>query len=254
MNFFKTYSFLVFLVLCGCNRHEEKRENKLIKRIVYAIPFEEPVKPLIPKDTSYLETVFATYGLVDIQKLDSTIKVDLKYAGSNNFLGRDFYDGLNRAYFPCEVAQRICNAQYYLKKFNPSYSLVILDAARPLHVQQMMWDSLKMPPDMKFNYLAPPYTISLHNYGCAVDLTIIDLSKDSLLNMGSEFDHFGKLSEPVYEWQFLKSGELTQQAFENRKLLRRVMQTAKLNPINSEWWHFNFCSKEYAASAFKLIK
>ncbi|MBA3663660.1 MAG: peptidase M15, partial [Bacteroidetes bacterium] len=188
------------------------------------------VAPKPITDTSYLEHVFKNYDLTDVRSLDSSIHVDLKYAGTDNFLGKNFYDGLRKAYFPCEVATRICNAQYYLKQINPAYSLVILDAARPLHVQQMMWDSLEMPPDKKFNYLAPPYTVSLHNYGCAVDLTIIDLSTDSILEMGSGFDHFGKLSEPAYEWHFLKSGELSEEALNNRKLLRKVMQAARFNP------------------------
>lgn len=224
-----------------------------MKRVVYVIPDSVPVKKVVDGDTSYLSVLFKSYGLVDLHTLDSSIKVKLKYADTSNFLKRDFYDGLTKAYFPCEVATRICNAQYFLKQYNSSFSLLILDAARPLHVQQMMWDSLRMPPDKKFNYLAPAYNVSLHNYGCAVDITIID-STGKELDMGSEFDHFGKLSEPAYEWQFLKSGELSKEAWKNRKLLRKVMQSAKLNPITSEWWHFNFCSKEYAAAAFTLIK
>ncbi|MCW3078536.1 MAG: peptidase vanX D-ala-D-ala dipeptidase [Bacteroidetes bacterium] len=222
--------------------------------MVYLINHPEVVPVKIQKDTSYLEYLFQAYPLINIRTLDSGIHVDLKYSGKDNFLKKDFYDGLRNAYFPCEVALKICNAQSYLRQINPAYSLCILDAARPLHVQQMMWDSLQMPADKKFNYLAPPYSVSLHNYGCAVDLTIINIETDSMLDMGSQFDHFEKLSEPVYEWKYLKSGELSQQAFNNRKLLRKVMQSAGLNPINSEWWHFNFCTKEYAALNFKLIK
>jgi D-alanyl-D-alanine dipeptidase len=198
--------------------------------------------------------VFAGYELVDVRSVDSSIHVKLQYSDTTNFLHRDFYDGLTKAYFPCEVALRIANAQYFLKRIDSSLTLVILDAARPVHVQQMMWDSLDMPPDQKYKYLAPPYNISLHNYGCAVDLTIMDLNTGKFLDMGSEFDHFGKLSEPAYEWQFLKSGELSKEAHANRKLLRKVMQSAQLFPITSEWWHFNFCTKEYAATAFRLIK
>lgn len=253
MNFFVTYSLIFILIIFGCREKEPDTTVKLAKNIVYVIPDAVPIKKVVDGDTSYLSVLFKRYGFIDIQTLDSSIHVKLKYADTSNFLKRDFYDGLTKAYFPCEVATRICNAQYFLKQYNSSFSLLILDAARPLHVQQMMWDSLKMPPDKKFNYLAPAYNNSLHNYGCAVDLTIID-STGKELDMGSEFDHFGKLSEPAYEWQFLKSGKLSKEAWENRKLLRKVMQSAKLNPITSEWWHFNFCSKEYAAAAFTLIK
>lgn len=191
--------------------------------------------------------------MVNIRSLDSSIRVDLRYAGTNNFTGKNLYDGLRNAYFPCEVAGRICNAQYFLKKYDSSLSLCILDAVRPLHIQQMMWDSLQMPADKKFNYLAAPFSISLHNYGCAVDLTIID-SNGKELDMGTAFDSFEKLSEPVYEAVFLKKGELSDSAFYNRRLLRYIMRRAGFNPINSEWWHFNYCTKEVAALKFPLVK
>jgi D-alanyl-D-alanine dipeptidase len=241
------------LGLYACRNDKPIPSGKLIKHVVYEIRDSVRTKSDF-KDTSYLAAIFESYQLTDIHTLDSTIHVQLKYADTANFLKRDFYDGLTKAYFPCEVALRICNAQYFLKQYDSTLSLLILDATRPLHVQQMMWDSLQMPPDKKFNYLSPPYNLSLHNYGCAVDLTILNLSTGKTLDMGSEFDHFGKLSEPVYEWQFLKTGELTREAFENRKLLRKVMRSARLEPITSEWWHFNYCSKEYASTRFTLIK
>lgn len=241
------------MILVNCS-DPVKPVRKMIKNKVYIFENITEIHPLpVQSDTSYLLSIFKNCGLIDIQSLDSNICVNLKYADTTNFLKRDFYDGLKKAYFPCEVALRICNAQHFLKQLYPDLSLLILDASRPLHVQQMMWDSLKMPPDTKYNYLAPPYTISLHNYGCAVDLTIVD-GNGKMLEMGSEFDHFGKISEPVYEWQFLKSGELSEQAWANRKLLRKIMQAAKMNPITSEWWHFNFCTKEYATANFTLIK
>lgn len=256
MKFFKIPIFLTALIAAACNYVGKSKPQKLVKHTVYVIGDTFTVhspKPVI-KDTSYLEALFKTHKLVDINELDSGIKVNLRYADTNNFLHRNFYDGLSRAYFIREVADKIISAQKYLKEVNPNYSLMIWDAARPLHIQQMMWDSLDMPPDKKFNYLAPPYEISLHNYGCAVDLTIINDSTGQLLEMGTGFDYFGKLAEPIYEYHFLKTGELSETAIENRKILRNVMQRAKLNPINSEWWHFNYCTKDYAAANFKVIK
>ena len=72
--------------------------------------------------------------------------------------------------------------------------------------------------------------------------------------MGSTFDSFQKLSQPVYEFQFLKTRELTKEASENRKLLRKVMHFGNFYGITSEWWHFNYCTKEQAILRFKLIK
>ena len=209
---------------------------------------------IINTDTSYIEYIFKKYDLVNIKSLDSGIHVNLRYADTSNFLRRNFYDGLQNAYFNCETATRICAAQYYLKQINPNLSLLILDASRPQHVQQMMWDSLKLHPDKKTFYLASPEETSMHNYGCAVDVTIIDLTTQKPLDMGTDFDFFGNLAEPIYEIKFLKSGLLSQQAYNNRKLLRFVMQRARLNPITSEWWHFSICKKEEAVAKYALIR
>lgn len=245
---------LLLLVACSPSGREADR---IIHHTVFELKDTTADKKAIREpsaDTSYLEHVFMSYDLVNLQHLDSTIGVTLRYADTNNFLKTNFYDGLRHAYLPCEVALKLCNAQYYLKQVSPALSLVILDATRPLHIQQMMWDSLDMPPDKKFNYLSPPYEPSLHNYGCAVDLTILDESKNSLLDMGTGFDAFTPLSQPALEWKFLKSGELSREAVDNRRLLRTVMKMAGFSSIPSEWWHFGYCSKETAATKFKLIK
>lgn len=253
--------FVWLLILCSaCDFRNESGTHKLSHRKVFVINDKTDTastnkKNLSPNsDTSYIEYVFKAYDLVNIKSLDTSIRVDLRYADTSNFLKLNLYDGLKNAYFNCETALRIAAAHYYLKQNHPDLSLLILDASRPQHVQQMMWDSLKMHPDLKFNYLAPPYETSLHNYGCAVDVTIIDCKTSKPLDMGTDYDFFGKLSEPVFETKFLKSGELSLQAYINRLILRKVMQRAGLNPINSEWWHFSICNKAEAVAKYKLIK
>lgn len=259
MKIYQPYLLFVYLFFFACDIGAERQGKKIEKQLSFFIQdtvsiCASAIKIKQPTDDFYLDSVFKSYDLIDLQSLDSSIKVDLKYADTANFLKLNLYNGLQKAYFPCDVALRVCNAQFYLKQMHPNFSLIIFDATRPLHIQQMMWDSLDMPPDIKYAYLSPPYAISLHNYGCALDVSIIDTKTNKLLDMGSNFDHFGKLSQPVYEWHFLKSGELSQEAYENRKLLRNVMQKAKFYPITSEWWHFNFCNKEFAAAKYKLIK
>jgi D-alanyl-D-alanine dipeptidase len=245
-------------LFCTCNSEPTEKGSKIVKQqaIVTNDTFNlrTILKEKINVDTSYLEKIFKGYGLIDLNCIDTTIKVDLRYADTNNFLKLNMYGGLRKAYMPCDVALRLCNAQGYLKEMNSDYSLIIFDAARPFHTQKLMWDSLDMPPDVKYAYVSPPFNISLHNYGCAIDLSIIDLKKNKLLDMGTEFDYFGKLSQPVYEQYYLNKKELSQQALDNRKLLRKVMMQARFYPITSEWWHFNFCNKEQAASNYKLIK
>lgn len=206
------------------------------------------------KDTSYLERVFLNYELVNIKTIDSTIAVRLAYADTNNFLHKNIYHGLRNAYFNCETAIKIANAQYFLKQENNNYTLLILDAARPHHIQQLMWDSLKMDAYYKHCYLSPPYERSLHNYACAVDVTILDVSKNEVLDMGTSFDYFGKKSQPVFEDYYLKTGELSNKEIENRMILRKAMVMAGMKPINSEWWHFASFTKEEASNKFQLIK
>ena len=257
MKIYQVYFLVAILFLLACNTASEEKGNKISKQLIVINDTFNPSKNLqgkIKKDTSYLEYLFKNYDLVDIKTLDSTLKIDLKYADTSNFLKLNMYDGLLKAYLPCEVAMRVCNAQLFLKQINADYSLLIFDAARPFHIQQLMWDSLDMPPDIKYAYLSPPFAVSLHNYGCAVDLSIIDLKTNKLLDMGTEFDFFGKQSQPIYEAYYLAKSELSQQALDNRKLLRNVMQKARFYPITSEWWHFNFCNKEFAAANYKLIK
>lgn len=258
LNFLYLFGTILFLVACGTD--EGKKLRRIVKQKVYVSPLNQDTlhRPNSMKnahaDTSYLELLLRGYNLVNINDLDSSIQVDLRYSDTLNFLKRNLYDGLQNAYFNCETAQRLCAAQYYLKQIDPNLSLLVLDASRPQHIQQMMWDSLKLHPDKKTFYLARPEETSLHNYGCAVDVTILDLKTNKPLDMGTEFDFFGSLAEPIYEPRFLKTGALSRQAYQNRLLLRKVMQRAKLNSITSEWWHFSMCKKEEAALHYELIR
>lgn len=250
------YFVFILLLLGSCNQKEggvdagKMTLDSLLQKPDSGLKH----KVILNGDTSYLELVFKNYDLVNLQSLDSSIQVDLKYAGTANFLNKNIYDGLQNAYLNCETAIKLCNAQYFLKQINPNYSLIVFDAARPLHIQQMMWDSLKLDTTIRRSYLAPPNQTSLHNYGCALDLSIIDLKTNKELDMGTGFDFFGKLSQPAYEWYFLRDSSLSCAAFDNRQLLRDVMKKARFRPIPSEWWHFSICSKEEAALRFKLIK
>jgi zinc D-Ala-D-Ala dipeptidase len=247
------------LAVSSCNLDLAK-DRKVISHAKIFVLYDtletlQASKQTIPDpDTSYLEYVFKAFNLQSIRLLDSSIRVKLMYADTSNFMGVNFYDGLRHAYFPCEVALGLCRAQYSLKQVNPRFSLLVLDAARPLHIQQMMWDSLKMPDDRKFNYLSPPYETSLHNYGCAADVTIVDIFTGNQLDMGSDFDTFEKISQPAYEQKFMDNGELSREAFENRRLLRWAMKRGGFGSIQSEWWHFGYGNKTLAAAKFKLIK
>jgi D-alanyl-D-alanine dipeptidase len=204
-------------------------------------------------DTSALERLFISKHLVNINSLDSNIRVVLHYSTSHNFLNKDLYHGLKNCYLPCEVAIKLSNAEQFLNSQYPNYHLIVFDAVRPLHIQKQMWDELDMPAKDKINYLAHPSDISLHNYGAAVDVGIIG-DNDVLLNMGTAFDFFGELSEPKREKEFVENGKLSQEALNNRLLLRTVMMKAGFTTITSEWWHFNATNKVTAAARYELVE
>jgi len=115
-----------------------------------------------------------------------------------------------------------------------------------------MWDSVKLPENEKFKYLTSPEQTSLHNYGLAVDLSIVD-ENNVELDMGSQFDTFNEISFPSLENMMLNKGKLNISQIENRTLLRNVMNEAGFSGITTEWWHFNSTSRANAKKNYKLI-
>lgn len=249
MNKISAYFLILILIRCAPDKPVEK--PIVIKKKPVPVVIE---KPKIEKHFSSQERYMMDNGLVNVQEMDSTIQVKLIYNDTCNFLHYKIYDSLSIAFLPKDIAVKFCHAQKYLKELNPSLSLIIFDAARPHHIQKLIWDSLKMEPNIKFNYVATPWDISLHNYGAAVDVTIKDMSKNELLDMGTIIDHFGQIAAPLHEMRYLKNKQLSDTAYKNRVLLRAVMKKGGFTPINTEWWHFNSCNKDYAAQTYTLLK
>lgn len=190
------------------------------------------------------------YGLVDVAAIDSTIAVDLKYATTDNFMGVNMYGELDKAYLRPEIATMVVEAQRLLKKINPGYSLVIYDAARPLSVQKMMYETVQ---GTEFSqYVAEPYNGGgYHNFGCAVDVTILLNGKP--LDMGTPFDSFSPVSHIDNEKESIANGALTIEAYNNRLILRSVMTQVGFHPEPCEWWHFDFYSKDYMRANLRLL-
>ena len=210
----------------------------------YKVFFNEILSPI--------EQQMIHLGLVDVCAFDTTIHANIKYSTLDNFLKNDIYGNYNKAYLQPEVAEKLIKAQIFLKERYPGYRLLIYDAARPTFIQKMIWDSLKMPVREKGKYACSPRNGSLHNYGAAVDLSILD-EKGNELDMGCPFDFFGPLAYPVMENLFLAEGKLSQKQVENRKLLRQVMYKAGFFNIQTEWWHFNSCTRAVAIAKYKKI-
>lgn len=191
--------------------------------------------------------------MVDVQSLEPSLVVDLKYGSEDNFLGIDLYQGLQQAFLQPEVARMLARAQELLQQQDPSLTLVVYDAARPRSVQQQMFDALEVPFAEKIKFLANPANGSVHNFGAAVDVSILDSTGHSL-DMGTSYDHMGELAYPVLEEELLASGKLNQQQVANRRLLRQVMRQAGFYSIRTEWWHFNAMTRQQARQRYPILE
>jgi D-alanyl-D-alanine dipeptidase len=192
-------------------------------------------------------------GLVDVETIDSNLVIDLKYSTCDNFLGMDVYGDLNRCYLQPDVAQKLISCEKELKSRFPFYNLIVFDGVRPRSIQAKMWDTIDVPYAEKSKYVSNPKNGSLHNFGAAVDISIVD-KKGIELDMGTKYDYFGELAYPREEERMIKEGKLTHIQLLNRELLRNVMEFGGFSGITTEWWHFNSCSRKEAYSKYKIIE
>jgi D-alanyl-D-alanine dipeptidase len=171
---------------------------------------------------------------VESVNLDSAIKLDVRYATTNNFLGTPVYTQA-RAFLQRPAAEALLRAHRDLKA--SGYGLIIHDGYRPWYVTKMFWDAT---PDDKKIFVANPAEGSKHNRGCAVDLSLYDLKTGIEVKMPSGYDEMTDRAYADYA-----GGTADERA--RRALLRQAMETQgfKVNP--TEWWHFDYKDwKEYA--------
>lgn len=216
-----------------------------------------------------VDSKMTKYGLVDIQSIDDSILVDLKYSSTDNFVGKDMYGELSTAYLTPDFAQYVVRAQKILKQRYPQYTLLIYDAARPISVQRAMRRAVEGTEYE--NFVADGTRGGRHNYGVAVDLTIATLDGVPL-DMGAGFDDFSEAasvkgtsdtSDPttrtvnVYKEYILmleKNGVITSMAASNRVLLVEIMCEAGLVPYRREWWHYEqIIPMSEVRSKYKLL-
>jgi D-alanyl-D-alanine dipeptidase len=165
--------------------------------------------------------------LVELTAIDPTIKLDIRYATTNNFAGAAFYKQA-RALMQRPAAEAVAQANASLKK--QGLGLMIHDAYRPWHVTKMFWDAT--PEPMRI-FVANPANGSRHNRGCAVDLTLYDLPSGEPIQMVGGYDEFSPRSFPLYP-----GGTSRQRWY--RELLRRTMEAEGFSVYEFEWWHFDF--------------
>jgi len=180
----------------------------------------------------------------------SGIGVDLRYATPDNFVGRDLYSPLDCAWLHVDAAAALERAVAWLAERKPGYSFLVLDALRPHRVQEQLWAALQGTELLM--YLADPAKGSIHSFGMALDITILDPS-GAELDMGTGFDDLTERSHPALERELLARGELTEAQIANRQLLRDAMSGAGFVGINSEWWHFDCGDRVHVRATYTRV-
>jgi len=167
--------------------------------------------------------------LLEINRIEPGIKLDIRYATRNNFTGRVLYSTARALLLP-EPALALARAHGKLKPMG--YGLLIYDAYRPWSVTRALWNSASAP-DRANGYVANPAEGSKHNRGCAVDVGLYALDTGKEVEMPSAFDDFSVRAHA--DWAGGSS-----QARRNRDRLRQAMEAEGFRVLPNEWWHFNY--------------
>lgn len=254
MRYIQWICIAFFLLITAC-RAERKpvqvnASTSLVTPSAAQILETDTIFPITAK--SHTALYLDSLGLKEIRSADSSIVVELMYATADNFTGELLYEDLREAYLHPDALEALVRAQQLLKSKCPGYSLIIYDAARPMSVQKKMWEVVK--GTSKNIYVSNPARGGgLHNYGLAVDVSIVNENGEAL-PMGTEVDHLGIEAHITNEEELVRSGKISEEERKNRLLLRQVMKEAGFRTLNSEWWHFNRCSRAEAKKKYKRIE
>ena len=161
---------------------------------------------------------------------------DLRYAGPHNFAGRVLYRGLDCAWLRREAAAGLEAAAAWLAQARPGFGLLVLDALRPQRVQEAIWAEVAGTPAQA--YFAEPGRGSIHSFGMAVDVTLINADGQES-DMGSGYDEMSLLSHPMLDAEHLALGVLSAAQLTERGWLHAAMARGGFRAIATEWWHFD---------------
>jgi zinc D-Ala-D-Ala dipeptidase len=167
--------------------------------------------------------------LVEITKLDPSIRLDIRYATADNFVHRPVYRQA-RAFLQRPAAEALVRGNASLKP--KGYGLLVFDAYRPWSVTKIFWDTASKK-EREIGFVSNPKKGSRHNRGCAVDLSLYDLQTGLEVPMPSTFDEFSERASPKYA-----GGPEKTRA--TRDLLRKAMEAEGFVVNKSEWWHFDY--------------
>jgi D-alanyl-D-alanine dipeptidase len=208
-----SFLFILQLLLVAWEQ-PQKKENPFALEIVSEMSVYDRLVKANP-----------SHRLIDLESEIKGIKLDIRYATTNNFTGQVIYPSPS-AYLRLPAAEALARIQQELKSIG--LGLKIYDAYRPYAVTLKFFE---VYPDTTF--VASPRTGSKHNRGCAVDLTLIDLASGAEKEMPSTFDDFTEKASHSYR-------NASPSAIANRQLLREIMTKYGFLPYESEWWHYDF--------------
>lgn len=219
-------SFLLFAQLqSSCKaRNEQSLSAPPTTQVSTSTP---PPSPLTIDAPPIEQGNFRKPDLVELIKLDATIKLDIRYATANNFVGRPLYTEA-RAFLQRPAAEAIQRVHQKLRQ--QGYGLLIFDGYRPWAITKLFWD---VTSGEQHNFVADPRKGSKHNRGCAIDLTLFDLKTGQEVPMPGAYDEMTERSYPNY-----KGGNSEQR--KARDDLRVTMETEGFTVNEYEWWHFDF--------------
>jgi D-alanyl-D-alanine dipeptidase len=188
-----------------------------------AVPVNTPALPLGSNAT-------AESLLIDVRSLDSTIRVDARYAGSNNFTGAPLpgYEA-SRALLRREAALALSRVQARLH--TGGLGLLVFDGYRPVRATLAMvkWAERSGRRDLLDDgYIARR---SRHNQGVAVDLTLVDPMSGTVLDLGTPFDTFSEAAH---------TANASGRVLRYRQILVRAMESEGFRNYEKEWWHFSY--------------
>jgi len=196
-------------------------------RVTPVRPVETLIKEALNAQPPAETGDFRKPDLVELVKLDPTIRLDIRYATTNNLFGSVFYSE-PRAFMQRPAAEALVRASNKLKPLG--YGLLVHDAYRPWYVTKVFWDAT---PDDKKIFVADPAKGSRHNRGCAVDITLYDLKTKKPIDMVSTYDETTDRAYPNYP------GGTSLQRW-HRDLLRAAMEAEGFTVYEAEWWHFDY--------------
>lgn len=241
--YFSIYCLIVgsFAIMTGCNN--SKIEDKKIFTIEPQLPLNQlreiALSSIPPKEEDIPDKSKELYEVI---KLDKSLKLDIRYASTQNFMQTPFYKE-SRAFLLKGAGKMLVEAHKELRNYG--YGIVIYDAYRPWYITKMFWDAT---PDSLKEFVADPREGSIHNRGCAVDIGLYDIKNGKIINMISGYDEFTEKAYPFY------SGG-TKKERETRDLLINTMKKHDFEVYKYEWWHFNykFCDSKIMNFQFNEI-